>query len=416
MSDVSRRYVGTLAVVAVLLLTAGLLLRSRLYPHPVETAPPSEAATLRQLSQEGQLRRSAAYLAQQARTVAANVEYVPATGASGVWWSPDTLLSSTRARTIVPITRAEASADPAQRADSMRRDLVIAPDSTYVGWVALVGKDPRGEVISAQLLAGGRSTVTCDGATIERYVLGAALDASFAGAGVFRLDGTALGLVVWCGAQLAAVPAHEVRRLLAASAERAIESSFGFRVAPASPQARAFVGSDTALLVSFVRAGSTADDAGLDAGDVLLAIDGRAATSAVERISGELATATDSLVLARRRERGAATVVLRSEADSVAGRPFGAELATSAAPSGVPVARIRSGSPAARAGLRVGDRLLRVGATAVTSAAEADRLLAAAGRDGPPTLVVVAREDGELALLVTTQVSAGATDSVSTAR
>ena len=415
MSDLSRRYVGVLAIVAVLLLAGGLLVRSQLYPTPVETAPPSEASTLQQLSQEGQLRRTAAYFAQQVEAMASNVRYVEATGASGLWWTPDTLLSSTRAQSIVPMAREAVPAGTTQRADSARRGVVVAPDSTHVGWIVLVGRDSSGEVISAQFLAGGRATTRCDGASAQRYVLGTPLDGSFAGAGVFRLDGRVLGLAVWCDGELVAVPAHEVQRLLVERRAPAIESALGFIVASASPVVRAVVDSDTALLVTFVRAGSIADDAGLDAGDVLLAIDGRPAAAAAERLARGPATATDSLVLTLRRERGVSTISLRS-ADDDRGRPLGVELTTSAAPAGVPVARMHPGSPAARAGLRAGDRLIRVGSTAVTSTATADRLLAAAGRDGRPTLVVVARDDGEHALLVSAPAPAGTTDSASARR
>jgi S1-C subfamily serine protease len=409
-SDVSRRYVGSLAVVAVLVLTGGLLLRSRLYPTPIETAPPSEASTLRQLSQEAQLRRTAAYVAGQVEAMAAGVQYVPATGASGLWWTPDTLLSSSRGRSIVPITRAELSADEGQPVDSARRGIVIAADSTNVGWIVLAGRDSGGAVISAQFLASGRATTTCDGTRIQRYVLGAPLEGSLAGAGVFRLDGTVLGLAAWCDGALVAVPADEVRRLLAERRDPPLESRLGFRVASASPLVRSFVGSDTALLVTFVRAGSVADDAGLEAGDVLVTVDGRAAAAATERLAAAPAAPTDSLVLVRRRERGVATVTLRPATDSVRGEAFGVELAAPVASQGVPLARIRSGSPAARAGLRAGDRLVRVGSADVTTAA-ADRLLATAGGDEGPTLVVVARDDGEHALLVAADAPTAAVDS-----
>ena len=409
-SDVSRRYVGTLAGVAVLVLAGGLLLRSRLYPTPVETDPPSEASSLRQLSQEGQLRRTAAYVAERVAAMATNVQYVPATGASGLWWTPDTLLSSTLARAIVPITRPPSLAGETQRADSIRRGIVIAPDSTDVGWIVLAGRDSGGGVISAQFLAGGRAAITCDGASIERYVLGAPLDGSLAGAGVFRLDGTVLGLAVWCDGELVAVPARQIRRLLVERSAIPVESALGFRVAAASPLVRSFVGSDTALLVTFVRAGSVADDGGLEAGDVLLAIDGGAATASTERLSAGPSAPTDSMVILRRREGGVATVTLRPAPEDVDGAAFGVELATSVVPRGVPVARIRSGSPAARAGLRPGDRLVRVESTAVTSAEAAERLLAAAGGGGRATLVVVTREDGEHALLVTAEAPVGAAD------
>ena len=411
----SRRYAATLAIVAVIVLTAGLLLRSRLYSTPVETAPPSEASTLRQLSQEAQLRRSAAFVAGQATTVASSTEYVSATGASGVWWRRDTLLSTTRASPIVAIPRSSIPAAPAQRGDTVRRAVTVAGDSTRRGWVVVVGRDASGEVISAQFLAGGMTTTTCASTRVQRYVLGAPLDARFAGAGVFGIEGTALGLAIWCDGEVVAVPAGEVRRLMAARPDAGLESTLGFRVALPSGLVRSFVGADSALLVTFVRAESAARDAGLRAGDVLVAIGGRPATSETARATIASDVAPDSVVVVRRRDRRTETVVVRRPT-AAGGDPLGVELGAPAAPRGMPITRVRAGSPGAIAGLRAGDRLVSVGSTAVTSAATAERLLASVGGDASPTLVVVDREDGEHALLVGTRPTAAATDSIAADR
>ena len=394
----SRRYAATLAVVAIVILTAGLLLRSQLYSTPVETAPPSEASTLRQLSQEAQLRRSATFVAEQVTALAPSTEYVAATGASGIWWTRDTLLSSTRAQPIVAIARQAMPAVRAQREDTTRRAVSFAGDSTRRGWVVVVGRDASGEVISAQYLAGGRTTATCAGASVQRYVMGAPLDERFAGAGVFAVDGGVVGLAVWCGDDVIALPAPEVRRVLAEPRDTVLESALGFRVAAPGPRVRSFVGSDSASLVTFVRRGSAAHDAGLRAGDVLVSIGGGPATAERARSAIGLVAPTDSLVLERRGARRGETLVVRGSSASK-DAPFGIELDTPASPPGVPVARVRAGSPAASAGLRAGDRLVSVGSTAVTSAT-AERLLASAVADDRPTLVVVDREDGEHAMLV----------------
>jgi S1-C subfamily serine protease len=415
MADVSRRYVGALAVVAILVLTGGLLLRSRLYPTPVETAPPSEASTLRQLSQEAQLRRSATFVAEQATAFATYVEYVAATGASGVWWSGDTLLSSTRARTVVSIVRAPGGTASGLRGDSARRAPAIVSDSAGRGWVVVIGKDADGQVLSAQFLAGGRTATECSGATVQRYVLGPSLDGRLAGAGVFGIDGAVRGLAVWCNGQVIALPVPEVRRLLA-RADSIFESPLGFRIATASSIVRSFVGSDSAVLVTFVRSGTAADAMGLRAGDVVVSIDGGAATAEVARAMMGLAAPADSLVVMRPGARGADLVSLRRATNEPRDEPLGIGFATSPPEQGIPIARVRAGSLAARAGLRAGDRLVRVGSTAVTSAAAADRLLATVGDDEGPTLVVVAREDGEHALVVGPRAPVSAADSAQARR
>jgi S1-C subfamily serine protease len=402
---VNRQYVATLAGIALIVLTAGLLLRSRLYSTPVETAPPSEASTLRQMSQEAQLRRSAAFVAEQVMAVAPSAEYVPATGASGVWWSRDTLLSTTRARPLVALARRDVMAGTEQRADSGGRPVTIAGDSIHRAWVVVVGRDAGGDVISAQFLAGGRTTTSCASERVQRYVLGAPLDARFAGAGVFSIDGAALGLAVWCNGEVVAVPTGEVRRLLGERPDTALESTLGFRVAEPGPHVRAVVGSDSAVLVTFVRARSAARESGLRAGDVLFAIDGAPATAETVRSKLGTSVSPESLVVARRSNGRTETVVLRDTAAVGEDDALGVELDDAESRRGLPIARVHAGSLAASAGLRAGDRLVSIGSTAVTSAATAQRLLASAVGEEAPTLVVVDREDGEHALLVGAQVA-----------
>ena len=408
---------AALAAVAVAILVVGLLVRSRLYSTPVDTSPPSEATTLRQLSQEAQLRRSAAFIAEQVIAVAPSAQYVAVTGTSGLWWTRDTLLSSTPARPVVVVAREAIPVAPAQRGDTVRRAVTFVGDSARGGWVVMVGRNAAGDVISAQFLAGGRTTATCAGAGVERYVLGAPLDEQFAGAGVFGVDGALLGLAVWCDDEVVAVPVFEVRRLLGTPGEPVLESALGFRLALPRPLVRSLVASDSAALVSFVRAGSAARDAGLRAGDVLVTIDGRPATAETLRATMGPGLFADSLVVARRQAGRTETVVVRRSAAGRNDARLGVELAGSSSPRGVPIARVRAGSPAARAGLLAGDRMVSVGSTEVTSAAAAERLLASADDDARPTVVVVDREDGEHALLVSAApVSAAATDSASAGR
>jgi hypothetical protein len=99
---VSRRYVATLAVIAALVLSIGLVARHLLEPDdaPV-TAPPSQAAQLQQLSQEGQLRRSAAFVAERVTASAEQVEFVPSVGASGVRWRRDSVLTTDRVHLVL---------------------------------------------------------------------------------------------------------------------------------------------------------------------------------------------------------------------------------------------------------------------------------------------------------------------------
>jgi S1-C subfamily serine protease len=106
----------------------------------------------------------------------------------------------------------------------------------------------------------------------------------------------------------------------------------------------------------------------------------------------------------RQRGRARATVRLRpADAPGTASGtgagltfPSAVTLLSAAAPAGVPVVEVRAGSAAARAGVRAGDRLVRVGDVPVTTPAAAERALRAPG--GAPALLVVARDAVERAV------------------
>lgn len=205
---VNRRYVATLAGIAVILLLGGLLARSWLTPTetPSTAAPPSQATAMQQLSMEGQMRRTATFVAERVAATAPSVMYMPVSGASGVRWNRDTVLTADSA-TIVRAVIVLAS-DPALRLPT------IAPDSVRRDWLLIVARDSANHVLSTTGLAGGRSSIDCGGRSVETYVLGAPLDERFAGGGIFNVAGEMLGMAAWCGGRLRALPVSELRRLL----------------------------------------------------------------------------------------------------------------------------------------------------------------------------------------------------------
>jgi hypothetical protein len=387
---VSRRYVAVLAVIAALVLSVGLVTRRMLEPHDApSSAPPSQAAALQQLSQEGQLRRSATYVAERVAASAEHVEFVPASGASGVRWRRDSVLTTDRGH----IVRAEARAP-----DSIPARLSIAADSVRREWLLVVARDASERVLSAAVLAGGRTTVRCGARPVERYVLGTQLDEQFAGAGIFTVDGALLGMAAWCDGRLVAVPLRQLIALLATrDSQPTRESPAGFTVAVGDTLARRYVGSDSALLVTTVRRGSAADAMGLRAGDLLVAVnDVPLRADAVEPLGG---VPIERLTVLRRRGR----TIVRANLVAVPVSPFGVR-PEQARDAGVALSYVAPGSVAQRAGLRAGDRLLRVGNDAVSSAADASRLLgqASQAKDGTPVLVAFERDGVEHAVLLPT--------------
>jgi S1-C subfamily serine protease len=395
---VNRRYIASLAAFAVVVLVVGVLVRRWLHDSDrAAPGPPSQAAAFQQLSQEGQLRRTAAYVAQRVNAVARFVDYVPAVGASGVRWAADTVITTDSAhivRALVGAAAAHAVGDSTTRAVSM------APDSVRRDWLLVVGRSATGSVLSATVLAGGRAAVECDGHTVESFVLGMPLDERLAGAGLFNITGEALGMAVWCDGRVLPIPASEIERLVREGGRTVAPSPFGLGVRDDS-LARAYLGGGPAVLVDHVRRGSAADRAGLRVGDALLTIGG--ASAGTPRARATLGPSlAESLVVSRRRGGTVARVALSRSPLELSEREtgFGIGVTPPAVPRGIEVTEVRPDSPAARAGLRAGDRLVRVGETAVTSPAEVDRLLAQASASRGPTLVVVDRDDGEHGMLL----------------
>lgn len=396
----NRKYIATLALTASLILAIGVFVRSRLLrAEPSTPAPPSEASTLQQFSQEVQLRRLSRYLSDRVTAIAPAVEYVPSAGAAGVrWGSGDSVVTTLADRPValvrvassdstrLPLVYDQGDAD----ADTVRRDLAL-----------VVGRGADGMVLSSTGVLGGRASVRCGGREMSEFVFGAALGDAFAGAGLFDVDGRALGLVVRCGERNAVIPMSEVERLLAdgeSTAER-LRTSFGFAVTPLDDRARSHFGGDSGVLVTQLLRGGRAAAAGLRTGDVIHAVDGNS-VARPDDLGALAAAAADSHFVTLRRGGKVDTVRFplagaetRSDDDDAAGIDF-----ASVEPPGVQIGTVRDGSLAQEAGLRPGDRLLRIDDASVTSLASARRLLRAAR--GRPAFVTFVRDSVERGVLL----------------
>lgn len=397
--SMSRRYLAVLVVSAVLVLGIGSIVRIRLREDATPTpAPPSEAAMLQQLSQGGQLRHVASFVAEQVAAASAYVVYVPEHDASGVRWGRDTILTSDRRRPVVVLPD---GGTPASAGDTM--PVVLAPDTVRRDWLLVVARGPSPRPLSALALSGGRVPVRCGAFDVEAYVLAAPLEERLAGGGVFNVDGELLGMAVRCGERVLAVPASQVRALLATirTLPDPDASPLGIAIAPIDSLARLAVG-DSGVLVTAVRRDGAAARAGLRAGDVLTAVDGAPATAESAHALIERAAPADSHVVTRR--RGEETSRVRMSMTSASGRAFGMELAATESGKGIGIESVRPGSAAAAAGLRTGDRLLRVGNVPLASVDDESRAVQAIElarqRGGHPTLVVFEREGIERAVLL----------------
>lgn len=394
----SRAYLGALTLASCLVLGIGVLVRGRLLraDTPPPAAPPSEASPLQQLGEEAQLRRMSGALDARVAAVAAFVEYVPGTAAAGVRWRGDTIVSTQADRPVVAVLRAGAR-------DSSRRRPVIAADSARSDWVLVVARRSDGRVISTAGLGGGRVRARCGTAEIEEFLLSVPLHERFAGAGLFDLDGRTLGTVVRCADRLVAVPAREVSRLMTDSGSSLdhVRRVYGLMLAPLDTRAKTYFGIDSGLLVTEVRRGGPADAAGLRPGDLVMAVEGRPLVSAADVGAFAAEGSTVGQTVRRRRGTSETTVRLSSAnagSASAANAGFGIDIAGPADQRGAPITAVRRESAAYAAGVRAGDRLLRVGDATITTRARAQRLLDAK-RDGP-TFVVFERDSVERGVLL----------------
>jgi hypothetical protein len=207
-NSLSRRYLATIAAAAVVIIAGGVMVRQKLIaPDAPKTTPPSEAFALQRLAQEGQLEEIAAYIDDRVKAVAPFVVRIDG-GASGIRWTrPDSVISTSATRPVVLI--------PIAASDTSRALMPAIADSLGADWLLLVARDGENRVVSAEGIAGGRTTMRCGPRTIEKLVIGFSIMPEFAGAGVFDLGGHLRGMVVSCSdSAYAAVPVTEIARLL----------------------------------------------------------------------------------------------------------------------------------------------------------------------------------------------------------
>jgi S1-C subfamily serine protease len=389
---VNRRYIALIAVVAFLTLAVGLIVRRELRPHApaAPVAPPSQATALQQLSEEAQARRLSSFLSERASDVSPLIEYVEAAKASGLRWrGGDTLVTTFPDQPVVAL--------PVARGDTTRTPSLAPSDSLRGAWALVVARRPGGGFVSTAGILGGTITTRCADRDVREYVLGVGVPDAFAGAGLFDLSGRVVGFVARCGGRLVALPVGEVTRLMAArdSLGALLWERLGVEARPLDAAARSYFGADSGLLVTAVRHDAPADRAGLFPGDIVAQVNGVPVDTVLpSSVLGSLATA-DSQVLVIRRPAARRTTRLSistsAPGPAVAQTNFGIEFGR-AAPAGVEIGRVQPGSLANRAGLRPGDRVLRIGRVPVNSTVSVQRALARLDATDSAAFVVFRRD------------------------
>ena len=210
-----------------------------------------------------------------------------------------------------------------------------------------------------------------------------------AGAGLFDLDKAMVGVVLPCDGRYLALSLDSVSRGLdlGRSADGRLRARYGLHVVSLDEPTQAHLRVKSGVLVSQVWSGFPADRSGLRPGDVIVGVEGTAVASLdeLERLLTPSDSGATSLkVWSAGRAREVRLVERGAQTDSVSG--LGLDLASP--PPGFPIESVDPRSPAAEAGIREGDQLLRVDFATPRSTAEAARALA---RRGEPLFVEIGR-------------------------
>lgn len=408
------RYLAALIGAALGILVIGSALRP---PKPASGAvtPPTqtEMRRLQRLAERRDLETMASHFAGIAADVGRSVLRVETGSQSGIVWSPNlvvgagqsgpasdsvTLLAESGAtlaslRVIGGPDLPLAAFQVSSRLTPTARRGTNAPELRTGEWLVAVWRDEGGQAFTPGHYV-ETLPIRCGGLSAHELSISLDLSPQMAGAGLFDLDGALVGVVLPCEERHAALNIESVIAALAhgGSVEGRLVARYGLRVVPLEEAIRSHFRTDAGVLVSEVWTGFAAELIGLRPGDVIVGVDGNPVGSP-EDLKGLLdPTERGEVVLevwrARRsREVRLSVGVVEAPGEISRGEP-GLGLGLAAPGAGFTIGPIVAGSPAAAAGIREGDLLLRVDFLTPRSALEAQRALS---RKGQPVFLEIQR-------------------------
>jgi hypothetical protein len=398
-TKLTPRYLATLVLSAILILVVGSALRPR-KPSSEAVPPPTqtEVRRLQRLAERQSLELMADHLAGTAADVASRLVRVGEATSTGIVWSPALVVTAGTADPVPESTTVVTGAgerlgasrvvgspdlplfgyqvaeplEPATRRDGS------APELSPGQWLVAVWRGSAGPAFAPGHYVETRP-VRC-GELLAREVA-TTLDPTtpMAGGGVFDLDEALVAVVLPCQGRYAALSLESVTLGLVQGRgfDARLRGLYGLHVLPLEAPVRQHLRIEAGVLVGAVWGGFAAERAGLRPGDVIASLDGQPVV-APEDLQPLLAPGDrEEAVVGTWRARQRREVRLRTKGLPVA--PGGADagsglrLATSA--DGFAIDEVTPGSTAAEAGIRPGDRLLRVDFVAPRSAVEARRVL-----------------------------------------
>ncbi|HUU34065.1 MAG TPA: PDZ domain-containing protein, partial [Vicinamibacterales bacterium] len=292
-TSLNLKYVAILTVVASLILVAGALLRPG--ARSSEQAPPSDTdlARLARLTERRTLESAAAFLSQVADDVSPALVWLERPGTTGVAWNEGTIVTARiglPAETVAQVVVASAEGVESTAGIDWSPDLPAAGVRVVTGAIQpprpvaptrsgdpllIVWKTSAGRMFAAADFADVVETTCGDLPSREVHTTMEATRA-MAGGGLFDLDGNLLGVILPCGDRYAAVVPDAVDGMLATveSFASRLLARYGMAVEPLTEEEVEYFDVASGAIVRELRAGSPAAAAGLQPGDIIVALDG----------------------------------------------------------------------------------------------------------------------------------------------
>jgi membrane-associated protease RseP (regulator of RpoE activity) len=307
---------------------------------------------------------------------------LPELGATGVLWSDGVVVTAARDEGIrgarisgpqLPIAAIDLSGENGGTA-APRADSSVRPGE----WIVAVWRNGVERAFEAGSVA-GTASVMCGEQPVREVLTSIALVRAMAGAGIFDVDGRLLAMIVPCDEGLTAVSAADIDAMLDAGRtnEGRVLAAFGLRLGRLTVDEAAHFKVPQGVVVREVWEGYPAARSGLRPGDVVHAVDDRAATMPEEVQTLLLDGTAPSVAVAVQRLATTMTIAIaRGEAETAPAEEPPAGIVWETPRGGYPVEAVRPDSPAARAGIQPGDVVLRIDHVQPRNLTEVQRRLA----------------------------------------
>jgi serine protease Do len=395
----SPKYIAGLSLAAAAILVVGFLLKPR---KPTSEAPPplsqTEMQRLARMAERRALDTMTGHFSEVAGGLASRVVQVGAGTGSGILWDPRLVLTAGRgmhapestvvltpAGHLLTGTRVAGGPQLPLAAYELPGETPLSTDSIEEA----AGLGPAEWILSVWQQEGDLAFVpghyletrlaTCDEVAVEEVVSSVALSTEMAGGGLFDLDGALVAVILPCGEGYAALSPDSVSMLVerGRGLDGQMLALYGLRAVSLSEATGAHLGVEQGALVSETWTGHLAAEAGLRPGDVIVGL-GEHEVGSPKDLQPLLLPPELGMRLVRAR-RGRRTVEVDLSADF--GSPTALEdgdrgVRLASAPAGFPIGSVFPGSRADEAGLRTGDRIVRVDGVEPRTAAELRRVLA----------------------------------------